>query len=462
METVKSKINALIQVTYGLADFGFIFMVNLTNMYLLLFFTEVVKISPVTAGIIMTSGRILDTISVPIVGPIIEKSNLPWGRYRSWLLIGPVLVLVFNTLLFVNWSNVSTTMTIIFGTLVYAAFCISTNVAYIGYTSLNSSLTTDPKEKVQLSTRRGQGNSLGKIAAGYILLPLIYFFSQSNEVMAQKGFFIVAIITGVVLVLAYLILFYTTRDFKDEGVVYDQEGKAKKSSTKDLMKQVISSRPLLTLLIADICKVLSMLLLFSVFPYFFIYVVQDPAKIPVFFGNINLLALFGSLLIPFITKKLTKRNTYRSGMLLLALSMILIYFVRGNANLVIVLASIGYIGYSWGNIVNTAMYADITEYGEWKTGINARAVNFSVFQLSIKIAAVLSTSISAFGLAAIGFQSGVAPTPEVVQGITNIAVLLPVCFIVISMIALTLYNVDEKKLPQMRKELDEKKTAAQA
>ena len=150
------KLSNYIKFSYGFADLCFIFMVTFSNAYYLVFFTEVLKISPVQAGVIMTFGRILDTISVPILGPIIEKSNFKWGRYRSWILIGSFFILLFNTIMCANLTGLPEGAYIVLYTIFYAAFCIATNVSYIGYTSLNSTLTVDAAERVQLSTFRGQ------------------------------------------------------------------------------------------------------------------------------------------------------------------------------------------------------------------------------------------------------------------------------------------------------------------
>ncbi|MEN8242705.1 MAG: glycoside-pentoside-hexuronide (GPH):cation symporter [Chloroflexota bacterium] len=449
-EAIKTKLNNKIKFAYGFADFGFLAMVNLSNFYLLTFLTVVVKLSPVTAGIIMTGGRILDTISVPILGPVIEKSKMKWGKYRSWLIIGSILVFIFNSLLFVNLPNFfGQTGVIIAGIFIYALFCIAGNAAYIAFTSLNSALTTDPKEKVTLSTIRGIGNALGKIFAGWAILPLVYFFGKSED-FTTTGFFWVAVLFGALTTFTYLTLVAATKGVADAGVEKDASGKAVQVTVKDMLMQIKSNRPALMILIADTARILATLLLFATIPIFFIFVVGDPTKIMVFFGMVNFLLLGGSLTVPLLKKFFTKRTIYLSGMLLMVASFTAMYLNAHNANAVIIFASIGFIGYALANVINTAMYADASEYGLYKTGINARAVVFSSFQLSIKIAATLSVSISAFGLALIGFQEGVAPTAEVVAGIKNIAMFFPTAFVVISIIALLFYNIDDKKLAEMK------------
>lgn len=448
------KLSTYIKTSYGLADACFIFMVTFSNTYYLVFFTEVLKITPVAAGIIMSVGRIIDTASVPILGPIIEKSNLKWGRYRSWIFIGSIFILLFNTAMFANFTGVPESVYIIIYIILYAAFCISTNVSYIGYTSMNSTLTEVPKERVQLATVRGQGNSIGKIIAGWSLLPLIYFLGGVKE-MTNTGFLLSALLLGALTVFGYGNLFAATKQYKDSGV--STGGEAQKVTVKQMFKQVITNRPLLAMLVADVCRVLTTLLIVAMFPYFYIYVVKNPDLIPTFFGLTSILMLIGSTLVPLITKYLTKKATYMLGLCWVCVALVLMYFSSGNATAVLIIACLGYVGVAFANVVNTAMYADITDYGEWKTGYNARAVVFSVYQLSIKIAAVFSTSVAAFGLGLIGLQSGVEPTSAVIDGIKSLAMFFPAAIAAISFIAMLFYNIDEKKLPQMREEISSRK-----
>lgn len=451
------KLSNYVKLSYGFSDACFIWMVTFSNTYFLVFFTEVLGIAPVTAGIIMSTARIIDTISVPIIGPIIEKSNLKWGRYRSWVLIGGFFTMIFTTIMFGNFTGFSETAYIILYVIVYSGFCISTNVAYIGYTSLNSTLTVDPIERVQLSTLRGQGNSIGKILAGWTLLPIIYALGGAQEFTAT-GFILTAFVLGLLTLLGYWNLFFCTKDYKDAGVNISNE-KKDKVTVVQLFKQVITNRPLLALLIADICRILTTLLIVAMFPYFYIYVVKDPGLIPTFFGMTSILMLVGSTIVPLITKFLSKKQTYMLGNIWVAVFLGLMFFNSGNPSAVLVLASIGYIGVSFSNVVNTSMYADITDYGEWKTGYNARGVIFSIYQLSIKIAAIFSTSVAAFGLGLIGLQNGVEPTDQVIQGIKMLAMFYPAAITIIGILALLFYNIKEKDLPEMRREIAERKNS---
>ena len=53
MEKRKEKLGGYLKVSYGLADLGFIFMVTMSNTYLLMFYTDVAGITAAAAGTLM-------------------------------------------------------------------------------------------------------------------------------------------------------------------------------------------------------------------------------------------------------------------------------------------------------------------------------------------------------------------------------------------------------------------------
>ena len=346
MNKLSHKLTPYLKASYGLADLGFIFMVTLSNTYLLMYFTDVIGIAAGVAGGLMMVGRIIA------------------------IMVGAPLILILNSLLFTD-IPLEGSMKVIVTCLVYAAFCISTNVTYIGYTSLNASLTNNPKERVGLSTLRGQGNAAGKILAGFLLLPMITLLGGTDALNSQ-GFLTAAMIAGGVCLLFYVNLLNATKNFKQEDtkVAKAQE----KLTAMETLKLVVSTKPLMVLFVADLTRILNMLILFAMFPYFFKYVVGDMGAMSTFFGIVNILALIGATSVPLLTRYISKKILYISGNILLATALILSFFNSGNVNLLITFISIGYLGYSWANVVNTSMYADTVDYSQWKTRSEERRV----------------------------------------------------------------------------------------
>lgn len=60
-------------------------MVQMT--YLTIFMTDELKIDTAIVATTLLIARIIDFIIGVICGGIIEKVRMPWGKYRSWLLV---------------------------------------------------------------------------------------------------------------------------------------------------------------------------------------------------------------------------------------------------------------------------------------------------------------------------------------------------------------------------------------
>lgn len=448
----KSQLTPYLRFSYLFTDLTFSLMVTLTNTYVQIFLTNVALFPTAIAGSILFFGRILDGISAPPVGSLIEKSNLKWGKYRPWLVMGSILTLIFNILIFVDWQADAGAILVkaITCCIVYAAFCASTNLAYTGFTSLNSALANSPKERVELSSLRNQGGSIGKILAGYLLLPMIHLFGGSDTYTVM-GMFITAALTSVILVIGFVNLANATKKNDVQQVAAPGQAAAQeKLTTAETFRFILTNRPLMCLFGADVLRLLAYLSTLSVFPYFFLYVAKNPAAAPMLFGTTSIAMLVGATLVRFITRVMSKRNTYLLGLCILAVSFIVANAFKSSTYIMVYSLVAGFVGYAFGSTLTTAMYADIVDYGEVKYGKNARANYFAMFQLSIKVAAIGSTGIAGFGMAAIGFQAGVTPTEQVISGINFLCLALPIGLSLGAIVLVLLYNLTDKKMDEVR------------
>ena len=99
---MEKRLPALLSHSYGLSYFTFTLMMFLALNYYSVFLTDVAMIAAAHVSIIMFITHIVDAFSVPFSGSIIQKSNMRWGRFRSWLVFIPVSTCIFFTLTFTN------------------------------------------------------------------------------------------------------------------------------------------------------------------------------------------------------------------------------------------------------------------------------------------------------------------------------------------------------------------------
>ena len=84
----KTKLTQGKITAYGFLLFTTSLPAMLQMMYINVFMTDNAMIP---AGVVATTllvARIIDFIFGVLTGPRVEKIHFPWGKYRSWLLLG--------------------------------------------------------------------------------------------------------------------------------------------------------------------------------------------------------------------------------------------------------------------------------------------------------------------------------------------------------------------------------------
>lgn len=65
---------------------------NFMAMYIMFFFTDLLGIPPGIATVIIVVASLWDAINDPLMGMIADKTRTRWGKFRPYLIIGPVIV----------------------------------------------------------------------------------------------------------------------------------------------------------------------------------------------------------------------------------------------------------------------------------------------------------------------------------------------------------------------------------
>lgn len=97
-----SQIHLKTKVSYGIDALGKDFAVSIIYLFLLVYYTDVVGLPAAFAGTLLLVTRIIDALTDPMVGMIVDNTRSRFGKFRSWIIIGTivnaaVLVMVFST-----------------------------------------------------------------------------------------------------------------------------------------------------------------------------------------------------------------------------------------------------------------------------------------------------------------------------------------------------------------------------
>ncbi len=100
-----------------------------------------------------------------------------------------------------------------------------------------------------------------------------------------------------------------------------------------------------------------------------------------------------------------------------------------------------------------AILPDTVEYAEWKTGIRAEGIIYSVTGFFQKLAGALGGVVSGFVLSVTGFIANQPQTAEALHGILATITIIPMSFGIVSVFALMFYELDAETHAEITAEL---------
>ena len=446
------KLNKLLLYTYGIADLGFVLMVNMEMYFFSAFLTDYAEFSLSITGYILGFTSLADIVFALVGGVILQKVTLMYGgKYRSWFLVGPPVVAILFILQFTKIGTILSAAIIIgFG---FVASHLIWNIVFTASASMVGRLSQSPDERTILSASRAQGWSAGGIIFSVTSLPIINFFtSYTNEI---AGFSLTSAVYVFLMVLGYLYIYKMTsgRDPYDE-TISDGGTKAQKQSAFEMVGLVLKNPPLLLLIVAEVFRNSYILILSAFAIYYFKYVLDNLAFLTAFILAISISRLLGTFAATWIGVKIGKRHSYWIFLVLTAIVFASSKFFGGTTWSFTIIFCLGSLLGMVASSMSTALFSDTVVYGEWKTGKNIRAFTMALQTFPIKVGVLIRNGVIAFGLMTIGFVANTEPTPKVIEGISSIMIYSTA---VTSAIAAAVfyfgYRIEDKHVLQMQDEI---------
>lgn len=424
MEEQKKSLKKSIINLYGLPSFGFQLMVNMEIFFFAAFLTDYAKIPVAVAGTVLMVTSIFDIVWVPTAGVILEKSNMRWGRYRSWLLIGPPLAAFFFVLQFTKVGDYTTNAIVV--SIGFIVSHLIWNIYYAGHIAMNNSLTTVREERISMASNRGMFNAVGAIAFSMFGAKSIDFLGGGDKALGST---LTVVVSGILMTLCYWALFALTKDHAYHPGAQAADAKQDKMSIGEMLKQIFVNPPLIGLMLAELGRYLGRFIIFGLAFYYFKYVINSLGGIAIFFTGLNVIAFFAAMGSAPLAKRIGERNTYILSLVFFITGLMLVWLLPMNNVSFMVVMFLAYVGYGIPDALSVAMYSAVVDYGDWKTGKNARGFIMSLISFPIKTAIFVRSVIITGILVSAGYVADMAPTPELIAGIKNGIALIPALFI---------------------------------
>jgi GPH family glycoside/pentoside/hexuronide:cation symporter len=201
----------------------------------------------------------------------------------------------------------------------------------------------------------------------------------------------------------------------------------------------------------------------SISVYYLTHVVGNMGLMGAFVAASNLPGIALMFVIPFMLKKISSKKLVIIGTAIMLVAQVVFLFAPvDNVTILIGTALLRGIGFSFPMGLYSALIGDTIDYGAWKTGVQANGMLFSAATLATKIGTGLLTSVFGIFLTAVGYDGALeVQAAGTLDGITGFFKIGPLVLMIIMLVLMFMWHLDEE-LPQIRKELDERRSAAAA
>ena len=420
---------------YGMGDFACNLIWQVISLYLLYFYTDVMKLNAAAIATMFVVCRVIDGITDVLVGFAIDKTRTRWGKSRPWFLFGAVPFALSAFLAF-SVPNISPS-----GKRVYAY--------NIPLASILPALTDDMNERTVLATWRKFLAFMGSTIVSATALTLVQLAGRGNEAL---GFRVVMGIFGIIGCLCFFLTFALVRE-------NNLQESTKQATLKETVRSLAQNTPWKLFALNILFMWTGFFLQSSALVYYYKYYVGSTAMASLVATIMTMVPMVANLTVPFLAKRLGKRNLYSTAAIVQLAGLLIIWLGGLNTNIIIVGAFISACGYGIKESIYFSMQADPVDYGEWKTGVQAAGTLSSVNGFLGKVAQAIAGGLSGALLAWGAYDSAAAVQPaNALTAIRVMYIYAPVILLICSIITMSFYKLD-KQFPQIQKELEERRAA---
>jgi GPH family glycoside/pentoside/hexuronide:cation symporter len=451
----QNKISTLTKNCFGMADFGVSAMVSSMQFYMLIYYTDVVKIDPGIAGTAMLVGKLTwDMVNDVLCGYITDRTRSRWGRRRPFLIfcalpLGASFWLLFS--LPTGMSNVSAFFAVIGSFLLYDTFMTMVSTAYY---SMTAELTLDYNERTSLTSVRMVYNSVGYIFGAAVTTVLVSMLRSGMGLPDRAAWSMVGLIFGFLCMITVLVT----------GLTVTRKPAVEPAPTSLTPLRAIlgtlKNKPFMLYACIQALVSIAFTFITTMLPYFVKYqLLMESQQYLIMMALLLTLTIF---LIPCRTlaNKAGKNRAYAIGLSLASAAMTICFFMPNEANNIMFgVAVVAGIGFSSQWICPHSMIPDVIEFAELETGERREGVYYGLNAMISKISNALSIMLCGWGLKFFGYAEGQAQTARSLLGIRLMFSLLPVLIMLISVPMLLKYPITRESHARVVAELAKRRSS---
>lgn len=424
------------RLSFGAGDMASNFVWPMITTYLTVYYTDVAGIGVAAVGVIMLLSKFIDAITDVMMGIVVDHTKTRWGSCRPYFLFGAIPLALFAVLTFMVPDFSNETASIIY------AF-ITFNLVSTGYTIVNTplsailpSLSSDKNERNILVTFRMVMAAIGSFCVTTFATPLINKFSG---VSANNSYALTIAFFSIIAVVLFFFAFAGTKEIVKPK---SQEKVTFKRGLKAVNKQYV------LFIVIMFVFMLGFAIKQAGVIYYYRYVVENMAIIPLQAAATSIAMIVGQLCIPLFSKKMGKKNSmYVMGIISFIGNIVFLF--SGNNTIMLMIGTV-IVWYALGFLMGMrfSLLADVVDYCEMKSGIKAAGMLSSLDSFVAKLTFGLNVTIFTALMALGGYMPNAEQTMREIWCIKIGFIIIPMICLILMAVLLKFFTV-EKSLVKM-------------
>ena len=498
MQPNSQKLSFVEKAGYSAADAAANFVFMTMILFQTNFYTDVFGITASAAATILLVARLWDAFADPIVGVLADRTNTRWGKFRPWVLFTALPWCIVMVLAYTTPKGWNMTSMVIYAAITNILLMSIYSMNNMPYAALGGVMTGDVNERAKLNSYRFIAVNAAQFIVGGFTLPLIAKFAVGHD--KQYGWQMTMIIWAIVCFFLFLITFATTKErIKPQS--------SQKSSPKEDFVNLLKNNPWKVMFFMTLVHfaILSFrgAALYNYYHHFadkaalYDWVqslgltapalapgAPTPGGILEWLGYIvhgdksnlansniadvanSIINMIGTgttmiviILSPSLAKRFGKKAVAICGFGLASIGT-LAFYLLGPTNIIgmVVLTILIAIAYAPTVPLIWAIYADVADYSEWKTGRRFTGIVFATIGFALKGGLALGSSSFLWIMAGLfSYDTQMPDAPQAIAGFRACSGIVVGIMFAICTLLLMAYQINKNMTIQMADELTERR-----
>jgi GPH family glycoside/pentoside/hexuronide:cation symporter len=431
------------KIGYSLGDASSNLYWKTFEFYLMFFYTDVFGISAAAVGTMLVVTRLADAFADPVMGSIADRTNTRWGHFRPYILWFALPLAVLGVLTFTT-PNLHGGAKLLYAYITYGLLMFLYTAVNIPYTALMGVMTPNSQVRTSISSIRFMG---AFTAGAFVQFLLPWFVKVLGRGNAARGWQLTFVLYGILAVVMLVLCFASTK----ERVAPPPQ---QKSDLGQDLADLFTSRAWLVLVGVLLLILAAFMIKGSASNYYFKYFVKRYDLIGLFLVSNGLAFLAAVSTATYMAKRFGKKLLFMMAIGVGALVISGFWLARPSDiwfMFALQIVSSYVIGFN--SPVVFAMFADVADDAEWRTGRRTTGLVFASAIFSTKAGVAIGAGLCSAIFSYFGYVANVEQTARSMHGIILSMSWIPCILMLAATALMQLYPLDEALMVKIEADL---------